>query len=73
MTEGIQILLISQAFASLAALIGIYLNIRLKLKELELRVTAVESQDRAIMKKLDQIANNVQDIKIEMQNKLDRD
>lgn len=72
MSEGIQLFLLSQAFVSAAALIGIYLNIRLKLRELEIRVTSVENHDKAIMRKLEQIGEGIHEIKIQMENKQDR-
>ena len=47
--------IIGQAIVIVIGLIGIYVKISLKLKELEIRVSMVEKQDDQIYKKLDHI------------------
>ena len=64
--------IIGQAIIIIAGLIGIYVKISLKLKELEIRVSMVEKQDDQIYKKLDNILDQINKLSIAMQNKQDR-
>jgi uncharacterized membrane protein YciS (DUF1049 family) len=64
--------IIGQAIVIIAGLIGIYVKISLKLKELEIRVSMVEKQDDQIYKKLDHISDQINKLAIAMQNKQDR-
>jgi uncharacterized protein YoxC len=64
--------IIGQAIIIIAGLIGIYVKISLKLKELEIRVSMVEKQDDQIYKKLDHILDQINKLAIAMQNKQDR-
>lgn len=66
------IFLVSQAFILSIGLIGIYVKVSTKLKELDIRVSAVEKQDNVIIGKLDDIKEDVGEIKVEMQNKQNR-
>ncbi len=72
MSESILIFLVSQAIAVLFGMIGIYSKVSLKLKELEVRIQAVEKQDDAIANKLDVIMEKISDILIKMEKKQDR-
>ena len=65
--------IIGQAIIIIAGLIGIYVKISLKLKELEIRVSMVEKQDDQIYKKLDHILDQINKLSIALQNKQDRD
>ena len=65
--------IIGQAIVIVIGLIGIYVKISLKLKELEIRVNMVEKQDDLIGKKLDHILNQINKLAIAMQNKQDRE
>lgn len=67
------IFLVGQAVAILTGLIGIYVKVSLKLKELEVRVSVVEKQDDQISRKLDTIANQLTSLLIQIQNKQDRE
>lgn len=67
------IFLVGQAVAILTGLIGIYVKVSLKLKELEVRVSVVEKQDDQISRKLDVIANQLTNLSIQLQNKQDRE
>ena len=67
------IFLVGQAIAILTGLIGIYVKVSLKLKELEVRVSVVEKQDDQISRKLDVIANQLTNLSIQLQNKQDRE
>jgi uncharacterized protein YoxC len=64
--------IIGQAIVIIAGLIGIYVKISLKLKELEIRVSMVEKQDDNLSKKLDNILDQINKLAIALQNKQDR-
>ena len=64
--------IIGQAIVIVIGLIGIYVKISLKLKELEIRVSMVEKQDDNLSKKLDNIADQINKLAIALQNKQDR-
>jgi len=63
---------IGQAITIIAGLIGIYVKVTLKLKELEVRVNMVEKHDDQISKKLDLITEQLKQLFIQLQNKADR-
>ena len=65
--------IIGQAIVIVIGLIGIYVKISLKLKELEIRVSMVEKQDDQIYKKLDHILDQINKLSIALQNKQDRE
>ena len=62
-----------QAILIIGGLIGIYVKVSLKFKELEIRVHVVEKQDDQISRKLDTIANQLNQLSIQLQNKQDRE
>jgi hypothetical protein len=62
-----------QAIIIIGGLIGIYVKVSLKLKELEIRVNVVEKQDDQISRKLDTIAHQLNTLSIQLQNKQDRE
>ena len=64
--------IIGQAIVIVIGLIGIYVKISLKLKELEIRVSMVEKQDDNLSKKLDNISEQINKLAIALQNKQDR-
>jgi len=64
--------IIGQAIVIIVGLIGIYVKISLKLKELEIRVSMVEKQDDNLSKKLDNISDQINKLAIALQNKQDR-
>ena len=61
--------IIGQAIVIIVGLIGIYVKISLKLKELEIRVSMVEKQDDNLSKKLDNISDQINKLAIALQNK----
>jgi uncharacterized protein YoxC len=71
--ENISSFIIGQSILIVGGLIGIYVKISLKLKELEIRVNMVEKQDDQIYKKLDHILAEINKMAIALQNKQDRD
>ena len=72
MNQSLTLFLVAQGFAVGCALVGIYVKVSTKLRELEIRVGAVERQDNAILDKLEGIGDDIQEIKVEMQNKQNR-
>lgn len=71
--ENLVTFIIGQSIIIVGGLIGIYVKISLKLKELEIRVNMVEKQDDQIYKKLDHILAEINKMAIALQNKQDRD
>jgi hypothetical protein len=57
---------------TIGVLIGIYMRMELKLKELDVRVQALEQTDKAMNVKLDRIIEAIQDVKLELRDKEDR-
>lgn len=70
---SIAVFLAGQAIAIIVGLIGIYVKVSLKLKELEVRVSMVEKNEDSIAKKLDNIIETINKLAISMQNKQDRE
>ena len=70
---SLSIFLVGQLVAILTGLIGIYVKVSLKLKELEIRVSVVEKKDDDISRKLDIITSQLHSLSIQLQNKQDRD
>jgi hypothetical protein len=56
----------------IVGLIKIYKDVYAKLKELEVRLDAVERRDDQIYVKLDRLMDAIQEVKIELQNKQNR-
>jgi len=73
MSDSILIFLISQGFVLSTAFVGIYVKVTTKLRELEIRVKAVEKQDDIIINKLNNIGEDIGEIKVELQNKQNRE
>ena len=67
------IFIAGQAILIIGGLIGIYVKVSLKLKELEIRVHVVEKQDDQISRKLDTITQQLNQLSIQLQNKQDRE
>lgn len=57
---------------TIGVLIGIYIRMELKLKELDVRVHSLEQTDKAMNVKLDRIIDAIQDVKLELRDKQDR-
>lgn len=53
-------------------LIGIYVRMEMKLKELDIRVRSLENTDREMIKKLDKIIDAIAEMKLELKDKMDR-
>jgi hypothetical protein len=53
-------------------LFKIWIDLQVKLKEVDVRLSAVEKQDDEIFTKLDKLAEAVNELKVMLQNKADR-
>lgn len=69
MTDGVVIFLITQTVAFVIALFKIYVQVTVKMRELELRIEQNEKKDDVIFKKLDAIAGQIHDIYLELSKK----
>jgi len=69
MTDGVLIFLITQTVAFIIALFKIYVQVTVKMRELELRIEQNEQKDDVIFKKLDNIANQIHELYIEISKK----
>jgi len=64
--------LILEGIVFLSGLLGIWINLTSKVKELEIRVQQMEGTNKQILDKLDQIFVITTNIRIDLQNKQDR-
>lgn len=69
MTDGVLIFLITQTVAFIVALFKIYVQVTVKMRELELRIEQNEQKDDVIFKKLDNIANQIHELYLELSKK----
>lgn len=60
------------AVGSVASVLGIYMRMEMKLKELDLRVKSLETTDQKMNDKLDRIMDTLGEIRLEMKDKADR-
>lgn len=60
------------AVGSIASVIGIYMRMEMKLKELDIRVKSLETTDQKMNDKLDRIMEMVGEIRLELKDKADR-
>jgi len=69
MTDGVIIFLITQTVAFIIAIFKIYVQVTVKMRELELRVEQNEQKDNIIFKKLDNIAEQIHELYLELSKK----
>lgn len=69
MTDGVIIFLITQTIAFIVALFKIYVQVTVKMRELELRIEQNEKKDDVIFKKLDNIAEQIHQLYLELSKK----
>ena len=72
MTQGWMIFIVGQALATVGGIIKIYLDMSIKLSELDIRVKQAETKDDVIFKKLDHIWAQIQQLSIDLQNEQDK-
>jgi hypothetical protein len=61
-----------QSVGFAVGLFKIWMDLQVKLKEVDVRLSAVEKQDDEIYVKLDRLAEAVNELKVMLQNKADR-
>ena len=64
--------IVVQSVGFAIGLFKIYSDMQMKLRELDIRMQAVEKQDDEIYLKLDRLAEAVNELKVLLQNKADR-
>ena len=69
MDNNIIITIVIQSLIFLAGLAKIHQDVQIKLKELDIRLSAVEKQDDEIYSKLDKLMEAIQEIKLELKDK----
>jgi len=69
MTDGVLIFLITQTVAFIVALFKIYVQVTVKMRELELRIEQNEKKDDVLFKKLDEIATQIHELYLELSKK----
>jgi len=69
MSDGIILFLITQTVAFVIALFKIYVQVTVKMRELELRIEQNEKKDDVLFQKLDDIAKQIHDLYIELSKK----
>jgi hypothetical protein len=60
------------AIGMIGGIIGIYVRMELKMKELDVRVKNLEKTDMLMNSKLDEIIKSINEVKIELVNKQNR-
>ena len=56
----------------IGSIVGVYVSLQTRIKALEIRVEQREKTEDRVMTKLDHISEDINDIKIELQNKQNR-
>lgn len=69
MTDGVILFLITQTVAFVVAIFKIYVQVTVKMRELELRIEQNEQKDDVIFKKLDNIAEQIHELYLELSKK----
>jgi hypothetical protein len=69
MADGIILFLITQTVAFIIALFKIYVQVTVKMRELELRIEQNEKKDDVLFKKLDNIAEQIHELYLELSKK----
>lgn len=67
--DGVILFLITQTVAFIIAIFRIYVQVTVKMRELELRIEQNEKKDDVIFKKLDNIAEQIHELYIEISKK----
>lgn len=72
MEQGVIATIVIQTIAFAMALSKMFTDMKLKLRELDLRVRALEKKEDEIGDKLEKIFSALNDIKLELKDKVDR-
>jgi chaperonin cofactor prefoldin len=72
MDQGIMVTIVVQSIVFIGALSKMFTDMKIKLRELDLRVRTLEKKEDEIGEKLTKIFDALQDIKLELKDKADR-
>jgi chaperonin cofactor prefoldin len=72
MDNGIVVTIVIQSIAFIAALSKMFTDMKIKLRELDLRVRTLEKKEDEIGEKLEKIFEALNDIKLDLKDKQDR-
>lgn len=72
MTSEIILTLLVQSVAFIGAFAKMFTDMKIKLKELDIRLSAVEKKDDEIGNKLEKIFSSLNDIKLSLKDKQDK-
>ncbi len=72
MEQGVIVTIIIQTIAFAMALSKMFTDMKIKLRELDLRVRTLEKKEDEIGEKLEKIFDALQEIKVQLVNKQDR-
>ena len=72
MDQGIMVTIVIQSIVFIGALSKMFTDMKIKLRELDLRVRTLEKIEDQIGEKLNRIFDALQDIKLELKDKADR-
>ena len=72
MDQGIMVTIVVQSIVFIGALSKMFTDMKIKLRELDLRVRTLEKSEDQIGEKLNRIFDALQDIKLELKDKADR-
>ena len=72
MDQGVMVTIVIQSIVFIGALSKMFTDMKIKLRELDLRVRTLEKIEDQIGEKLNRIFDALQDIKLELKDKADR-
>jgi hypothetical protein len=72
MSNDIILTILIQSAAFVVAFFKMFTDMKLKLKELDIRLTSVEKKDNEMGDKLEKIFDSLNDIKLTLKDKVDR-
>jgi chaperonin cofactor prefoldin len=72
MDQGVLVTIVIQSIVFIGALSKMFTDMKIKLRELDLRVRTLEKKEDEIGEKLTKIFDALQDIKLELKDKADR-
>jgi Na+-transporting methylmalonyl-CoA/oxaloacetate decarboxylase gamma subunit len=72
MTNDIVLTILIQTVAFIGAFVKMFTDMKIKLKELDIRLSAVEKREDDIGDKLERIFSSLNDIKLSLKDKADR-
>jgi chaperonin cofactor prefoldin len=73
MDQGVIVTIVIQSIVFVGALSKMFTDMKIKLRELDLRVRTLEKKEDEIGEKLTKIFDALQDIKLELKDKQDRE